>query len=168
MFNFNILHLLIAGGVFGAVAALRREASGRSMTAGRLFIAPSLALLTALLLLALAGPQAHTPALWIGALVAGLVAGTARAIAMSLQVDRLWDRLRLPHARDGLWASCLLGVLALAAVLGGVTSDGLAVGTVLDWAIAAATAGCAGYLAGRASTLWLRSLNAPHSTWRIL
>lgn len=168
MVNLNILHLLVAGGVVGAVVALRREASGRSLTAGRLFIAPVLALLTALLMLALAGPQARAPALWIGALVAGLLAGSARGIVMSLQVDRLWDRLRLPHARDGLWASYLLGVLSFVAFVGDVTSDGLSVGSVLDWAIAAAAAACAGYLAGRANALWLRSLNAPHSTWRIL
>ena len=168
MSNLNILHLLIAGGVLGAIATLRREASGRSLTAGRLFIAPVLAFLAAILMLSLAGPQARTPALWIGALAAGLMAGTARGIVMSLQVDRVWDRLRLPHARDGLWAGCLLAVVALAAFAGHAVAADLATGLVLDAATAAAAAGCSGYLAGRASSLWLRTLNAPHSTWRVL
>lgn len=168
MFNLNILHLLIAGGVLGAVAASRREAAGRSLTAGRLFIAPVLALSAAILMLGLAGPEARTPALWIGALVTGLMAGTARGVLMPLQVDRLWDRLRLPHGSDSLWTGCLLGVMALTAFVADAASADVSRRIVLDVATAAAAAGCAGYLAGRASSLWLRTLNAPHSTWRIL
>ena len=168
MLKLNILHLLVTGGVLAAVVASRREASGRSLTAGRLFIAPVFALLAAILMLALTDPQARTPALWIGTLVAGLTAGTARGIVMSLQVDRTWDRLRLPHARDGFWVSLLLGVLALAAFAGDTVAAVPSTDLVLDAATAAAAAGCCGYLAGRASSLWLRTLNAPHSTWRAL
>ena len=155
MSNLNLLHFLVAGGALGAVVALRREATGRSLTAGRLFVAPMLALLAAIMMLALAGPHGHTAALWIGGLATGLAVGAMRGIMVPMQVDRLWERLRLPHARDGLWAGLLLGALALAAV---VVPDAAAT--------AAAAAGCAGYLSGRASSLWLRTLNAPHSDWR--
>lgn len=152
--NLNLLHFLIACGALGAVVATRREATGRSLTAGRLFVAPLLALLAAIMMLALAGPHGYTAALWIGGLATGLAVGAMRGIMVPLQVDRLWERLRLPHARDGLWAGLILSALALAAVI------------VPDAATAAASAGCAGYLAGRASSLWLRTLNAPHSDWR--
>jgi hypothetical protein len=156
MSNLSLLHFLVAGGALGAVVALRREATGRSLTAGRLFVAPMLALLAAIMMLALAGPHGHTAALWIGGLATGLAVGAMRGIMVPLQVDRLWERLRLPHARDGLWASLILSALALVAVI------------IPDASIAAASAGCAGYLAGRGSSLWLRTLNAPHSDWRAL
>jgi hypothetical protein len=168
MSHFNVLHLLIASGVLGAVAMSRREAAGRSLTAGRLFVAPVLALLTSILMLALAGVQARAPGLWIAGLASGLAVGAARGIVVPLQVDRVWDRLRVPHARDGLWAGCLLGGLALGAFVADVALASVPTRLVFDTATSAAAAGCAGYLAGRASSLWLRTLNAPHSTWRVL
>src|SRR4051794_31641616 len=115
MMKLNILHLLIAGGTLGAALALRREAGGRSLTLSRLFAAPLLALPAALLLLPLAAPDAREPTLWIADLALGLGAGLARGVTLPLHVDRLWARLRLVRARDGLWAACLLGAGAAAA-----------------------------------------------------
>lgn len=154
MLKLNILHLMVAAGALGAVVVLRREAAGRSMSFGRLFTAPLLAFAAAFLLLAITEPQARQPVLWMSGLAMGAVVGTARGIMLPLQVDRLWDRLRLPSGRDGLWAASLLGAVALAAF----SVD------LLEAAASAAAAACAGFLAGRACSVWLRAWNAPHSS----
>ena len=166
MLKLNILHLLIACGALGAVAVLRREANGRSLPPGRLFTAPLLAIPAAFLLFALSAPEQRQPGLWAIGLAAGFVAGTARGIVLPLQVDRMWDRLRLSRARDGLWVACLLGAVALAAFGADVVPADLPWMVMLDGAAATAAAACAGYLAGRASSLWLRALRAPHSCLR--
>jgi|FEC22Drversion2_1045045.scaffolds.fasta_scaffold00172_14 hypothetical protein len=164
MLKLNILHLMVAAGALGAVAVLRREAAGRSLSFGRLFAAPLLAFAAAFLLLAMSDPEARQPALWVGGLAAGLVAGTARGIMAPLQVDRLWDRLRLPSGRDGLWAASLLGAVALAAFSVDLIPANLPWGDLLEVAASTAAAACAGFLAGRACSLWLRAWNAPHSS----
>lgn len=166
MSKLNVLHLLIAGGAFGAVAVLRREASGRSLTAGHLFTAPMLAFATAFLLFALPAPQSRSFPLWAAGLAAGVAAGTVRGIVLPLQVDRLWDRLRVARARDGLWAACLLGAIALVAFGAELIPTDLPLEEMLEVMASTAAAACAGFLAGRAASLWLRALRAPHDTWR--
>lgn len=162
MLKLNVLHLMVAAGALGAVAVLRREAAGRSLSFGRLFAAPLMAFATAFLLLAMS-EQARQPALWVAGLAAGLAAGAARGIILPLQVDRLWDRLRLPSGRDGLWAACLLGAVALAAFSVDLVPSNLPWGNMFAVTASTAAAGCAGFLAGRACSLWLRAWNAPHS-----
>lgn len=166
----NVLHLLVVGGAAGAVALFRREARGRSQSPGQLFLAPLLALAAATVLLALPAPEARQPALWLGGLVAGTLIGTARGALARLQVDHLWDRLRLPRGRDGLWVALTLGAVALAAFGAELVPDqahGLAPAAGgLETAATVAAAACAGYLAGRAGSLWLRALRAPHHALR--
>jgi hypothetical protein len=164
MLKLNVLHLMVAAGAFGAVAVLRREAAGRSLSFGRLFTAPLLAFAAAFLLLAMSEPQTRQPALWVGGLAAGLATGSARGIMLPLQVDRLWDRLRLPSGRDGLWAACLLGAVTLVAFSVDLIPSGLRWSDMFEVAASTAAAGCAGFLAGRACSLWLRAWNAPHSS----
>jgi len=154
----NILHLLVLAGTAGAVVLFAKEARGRSLPPGRLFLAPLLALAAAVLLLAMPGPEARDPAPWLVGLVTGAILGTVRGAFARLQVDRLYDRLRLPRGRDGLWAALLLGAVALLAFGAGLLPDGMP----LEVAAATAAAACAGYLAGRAGSLWLRALSAPH------
>ena len=166
MMKLNILHLLAVGGAVGAAWALRREARGRSLTAGRLFLAPVCALGTAFMLLALTQFEWRQPSLWIGALAVGLLLGLVRGFVARLEVDRLWDRLHLRRAQDGLWVGCLLAVVAFGALAVDV-ADPPAVGT-LDLAGNLAAALCAGFLSGRAGMLWLRSLAAPHANFRAL
>jgi hypothetical protein len=166
MLKLNILHLLVATGALGAVAVLRREAAGRSQSFTHLFTAPLLAFAASFLLLAMADPSARQPALWIGGLAVGLIAGTARGVMLPLQVDRLWDRLRLPSGRDGLWAAWLLGAVALATFCVDLLPADLPWGALLDVAASTAAAACAGFLGGRAGSLWLRTWNAPHSCLR--
>ena len=162
MLTLNILHLLTIAGAIGAAVALRREVSGRSLTPGRLFLAPVCALAVSFLLLALTDFEWRQPGLWLGALGVGLAAGTARGLLAPLAVDRLWDRLRLGQARDGLWIGYLLGAVAVAALAVDLAVQ-LAAGPYdLVGNLVAATS--AGFLWGRATLLWLRSLGAPHAT----
>ena len=158
----NVLHLLVVGGAAGAVVLFRREARGRSQSPGQLFLAPLLALAAATVLLALPAPEARQPSLWLAGLAAGAAIGTARGALARLQVDHLWDRLRVPRGRDGMWVAATLGAVALAA-FGAELAPGAA---GLETAATVAAAACAGYLAGRAGSFWLRALKAPHHALR--
>ncbi|MCA0304077.1 MAG: hypothetical protein LCH95_16860 [Proteobacteria bacterium] len=162
MLKLNILHLLAILGAVGAAVALRREARGRSLTPGRLFLAPTCALGVAFLLLALTDFEWRQPQLWLGALGFGLAAGAMRGWFAPLEVDRLWDRVRVGQARDGLWTGYLLGAVALAAMSIDVAVHLTAGPYDLLGNLVAAL--CAGFLSGRAALLWLRSLGAPHAT----
>ena len=162
MLKLNILHLLAIAGAVGAILALRRESLGRSLPPGRLFVAPACLLAVAFLLLALTEFAWRQPDLWLTALGLGLVLGGARGWSMSMEVDRLWDRVRLGRARDGLWVGYLLGVVALVAL--GIDVLGHVAAGPYDLAGNLVAATCAGFLSGRAALLWLRSLGAPHAT----
>ena len=162
MLKLNILHVLAILGAIGAAIALRREVRGRSLTPGRLFLAPICALGVAFVLLALTDFEWRQPNLWLGALGTGLAAGTMRGWFSPLEVDRLWDRLRVGEARDGLWIGYLLGAVSLAAMAIDMAVHMMAGPYDLVGNLVAAL--CAGFLSGRAALLWLRSLGAPHAT----
>lgn len=159
----NILHLIAALSAGVTIWMLLREARGRSLPPGQLFAALPFALVTAILLLAMQSPDSRQPMLWLSGLVAGMVAGVIRGLLLTLQLDRMYSRLRLPNGRDGLWAACVLTVSLLAAFGASLTGLG---NPIPEAAATSAVAACAGYLVGRAGTLWRRSLNAPHSTLR--
>ena len=162
MLKLNILHVLAIAGAFGAAYALRRESQGRSVTMGHLFAAPACALGVAFLLLALTEFAWRQPNLWVGALGLGLALGAVRGWLMPLEVDRLWDRVRLGRPRDGLWIGSLLAIVAVATLAIDVAVQVGAGPYDLVGDLVAAT--CAGFLSGRAALLWLRSLGAPHAT----
>lgn len=162
MLKFNVLHVLAIAGAAGGAVALRREVQGRSLTPGRLFVAPACALGTAFLLLALTEFEWRQPSPWLGMLGVGMVAGMVRGWLATLEVDRLWDRLRLGRAQDGLWVGYGLGVVALSALAIDLAAQFPAGPFDLIGNLAAAA--CAGFLSGRAALLWLRSLGAPHAT----
>lgn len=150
----------MAAAAGATIFMLLREARGRSLSPGQLFAALPFALVTALLLLAMQSPDGRQPILWLAGLVLGIAAGVARGLFLTLQLDRMYSRLRLPNGRDGMWAACLLAVSVLAAFgasLAGLTNP------LPEVAATSTVAACAGYLAGRSTTLWRRSLTAPHS-----
>lgn len=161
MLKLNILHLLVASTAGATIFVLLREARGRSLPPGQLFAALPFALATAMLLLAMEEPATRQPRLWVAGLVVGLAIGGARGFFLTFQFDRMYTRLRLPNARDGLWAACLLAfcvTAAFGAALAGLPDPTLEVGATT------AVAACAGYLGGRAASVWRRSLTAPHQT----
>jgi hypothetical protein len=157
----NILHLIAVLAAGATLYMLRREARGRSLPPAHLFAALPFALVTAMLLLAMQPADSRQPMLWLSGLAVGMAAGVARGLFLRLQLDRMYSRLRLPNGRDGFWAACLLGVALLAAF--GASLAGLSNPIPEAWATSMVAA-CAGYLVGRAVTLWRRSLTAPHVT----
>lgn len=164
VFKLNVLHLLIALGATGCAGVLLREAQGRLLRPSRLAVAPLLAAVAALFLLALVAPGDREPKLWAVALALGALPGAVRGLMMPLEVDHTWALLRLPRGRDGLWTAVALAVLSALAVVLSVTGGeaGAATGIWEVLSAAAATA-AAGYLGGRALTLFLRTAHAPHS-----
>ncbi|MDI1286304.1 MAG: hypothetical protein PSV46_18100 [Reyranella sp.] len=169
VFKLNILHLLIALGAAGCAGVLVHEAHGRLLRPSRLAVAPLLAAVAALFLLALVAPEDRAPKLWAVALALGALPGAVRGLVMPLEVDHTWALLRLPRGRDGLWTAAALAVLSVLAIVLSLTGDeaGAATGAVTGvWEVlsAAAATGAAGYLGGRALTLFLRTAHAPHST----
>jgi len=120
LLKLNILHLIVACTAGATIVVVLRESRGRSLPPGQLFAAVPFALATAMLLIAMEATETREPQLWVAGLVVGMALGVARGSFLSMQLDRMYSRLR--HTA------------------------------------------CAGYLAGRAATLWRRSLSAPHQT----
>lgn len=157
----NILHLIAALAAGATIYLLQREARGRSLSPSQLFAALPFALVTALLLLAMQSPADRQPMLWLAALAGGTAAGVIRGLFLTLQLDRMYSRLRLPNGRDGLWAACGMAAFLVAAFAAALAGPAI---PFAETAATGAVAACAGYLVGRAGTLWRRSLTAPHST----
>lgn len=157
----NILHLIVTCCDGAAILALLREARGRTLPPVQLFNAVPFALAAAALLLAMGAPETRAPRLWLAGLVVGIVLGAVRGSLLKLQLDRMYSRLRLPNGRDGLWASCVMAFCTLLAFGAGLAN---APNPAFEVGAAGMVAACAGYLTGRAATLWRRSLSAPHHT----
>ncbi|MCC8428483.1 hypothetical protein [Reyranella aquatilis] len=157
----NILHLIAALAAGATIYLLQREARGRSLSPGQLFAGLPFALVTALLLLAMQSPADRQPVLWLAGLAGGTAAGVIRGLFLTLQLDRMYSRLRLPNGRDGLWAACGMAAFLVAAFAAALAGPAI---PFVEPGATGAVAACAGYLVGRAGTLWRRSLTAPHST----
>lgn len=139
---------------------LLRGARGRSLSRERLFGAVPLALATA----SCRRWQRPTPANhacgWPGRF-AGVALGAVRGSFLKLQVDRRYSRLRLAKGRDGHWGArtlVFLPIFAIGAQLARLPTPAPEVGAT------GLVAACAGYPRGRATTLWRRSLSAPHQS----
>jgi hypothetical protein len=164
VFNLNILHLLSALGAAGCAGVLVHEAQGHLLRPSRLAVAPLLAAVAALFLLALVAPGDREPKLWAVALALGALPGAVRGFALALQVDHRSMLIRLPQSRDGLWTAAVLAglaVLTAAFSLGAGETGGSSTGGYGALTAAAATA-AAGYLGGRALALFVRTAHAPH------
>ena len=159
VFNLNVLHLLSALGAAGCAGVLVHEARGRLLRPSRLAVAPLLAAVAALFLLALVAPVDREPKLWAVALALGALPGAVRGFALALQVDHRSMLIRLPPSRDGLWTAAVLAALA---VLTAVFSPGAGETGAYGALAAAAATAAAGYLGGRALALFVRTAHAPH------
>lgn len=164
VFNLNMLHLLSALGAAACAGVLVHEAQGHLLRPSRLAVAPLLAAVAALFLLALVAPSDREPKLWSVALALGALPGAVRGFALALQVDHRSMLIRLPQSRDGVWAAAApagLAVLTVVLSLGGGETGAASTGAYGALAAAAATA-AAGYLGGRALALFVRTAHAPH------
>jgi hypothetical protein len=150
----NLLHLLAALAMAGCLYALWREARGISQSRGHLMVAPPLAFGCALLMIGLTEPGLQQPDVLRIAIAAGALLGVARGWFMAVDMDPLWSTVRLPGGSDGFWLAILLAlVVVMAAAAPLVSAQGR---SYMPYAAAAVAFG-AGFLSGRAVTVYLRT-----------
>lgn len=155
----NLLHLVLLVCALPCARYTLSEMRHRPLPRGRLAAPAVLAMGCALVFLFLyLGSQRP---LWVfaAALATGLAIGALRGFTLQLQVDHMFDKVRLPRARG----SFLVAVGLVAAVLleiGGSFAgpNGLPFRLIAP-EIAAA---CAGMLTGRAMAIAMRWRGAPH------
>ena len=158
-YGLNFLHLLL---LVSAVACVRLSAidlRGRCVRRARLAWPAMLAVFCAAIFL-LFHVGLKQPAWVFGlALAIGIAAGAAKAFPVPLEVDHMFERVRLPPTRVSLLAAALLGLAVLLELVGSLTGPP---GYFLRVAAAPLAAACAGVLGGRAIMLSLRCRRAPH------
>jgi hypothetical protein len=105
------------------------------------------------------------PEVWLVAVAAGVV-GFARGHFMRLEVDQVWNVIRL-RAREGLWLAVVLALLAIAEAVEVALAATLATADATDLAfrplVEFGMALVAGFMVGRAGAAWLRVPDVPHS-----
>lgn len=159
----NILHLAIVLGAAGCFLLARSEATGRSMRPLQIFATPSLALLTALLLLFFALTRLLSKEIAGGLLIVGFAVGAVRGSRIAIVVDQLWGRVRLRNGRYTVWVA-----MALMLAVGLEVSNALMGGIAFPYRIIPSTVAalCAGLLFGCAVAVAIRISTAPNDKHR--
>ncbi len=152
--------LAAAGAVICAVPEWRR----RPMRPWQLVLAPVLAGLSAFVTVIYPSlKELDQPEMWELAVICAVV-GLVRGQTMPVDVDQIWNVLRLHRWREGMWAAIALLVVAIVgaaeAILVGPTRSPENPGFRLLFEIGMTSA--AGFLIGRAATLWFRIPHIPH------
>lgn len=155
--NLYLTHGLMLLSALAAAIAAVPESTGRVITRSRL---PAPAVLAAIAAIALVAyptwGELRNPALWMFAILAAL-AGAARGHWLGLDVDHMWNLVRLQRAHDCLAATGLIAVLAVTevalAMIGPADQPTMELGMTL----------AASYLVGRAAALMIRLRNEPQS-----
>ena len=164
LINLYAAQIVIVLAALGAMLSAVPEGRQRVIRPWQLLVPPGLAALAAFVEVIYPSlQQLHQPEMWELAVIAG-VAGLARGQFMPLEVDHVWNVIRLRRAPEGLWATIALVLLALIgaaeAHLFGFPRDpenpGLRI--LIEIGMTAA----AGFLIGRAGTAWFRIPHVPH------
>lgn len=129
------------------------------MKPGRLFAAPIMAMIAALVLLLFALTEPLSRWIWLGALIAGLAVGILRGATMAIVVDQVFDRVRLPRGRHTFWIAIALAVAIASEIAFGLIGHPAGLYHAFPSAISAL---CAGMLFGRSTALAIRIPGAPH------
>lgn len=159
-YGLNLLHLALLVGAVLCVRLAAAETGGRCLRRSRLAW-PALVALACAGIFLLFHVGLRQPAWIFGiALAIGLTAGAARAIPMPLEVDHMFERVRLPPGRWTLAAACLLAVAVALEITGSVLGMPSASLRLAAPPLAAASAGV---LAGRSAVIALRCRRAPHA-----
>ena len=93
------------------------------------------------------------------ALAIGIGAGATNGFPVPMEVDHMFERVRLPATRVTFLAACLLAFAVLLEIVGSLTGPP---GAFLRIAAAPLAAACAGALSGRAVVIAFRCRRAPH------
>ncbi len=156
-----IIILAAAGAVIGAMPEGRR----RPMRTWQFLLTPVLAGLSAFVTVIYPSlKELDQPEMWELAVICAVV-GLVRGQTMPLEVDQIWNVLRLHRWREGMWAAIALLLVAIVgaaeAVLVGPARGPENPGFRLLFEIGMTSA--AGFLIGRAATLWFRIPHVPHN-----
>ncbi|MDI1286308.1 MAG: hypothetical protein PSV46_18120 [Reyranella sp.] len=164
-----LINLLVAHGVIilaalGAMFVAVPEGRQQVIRTWRLLVPPGLAAVAAFVEVIYPSlRELDQPAMWQFAVIAGVV-GLVRGQFMAMEVDQIWNVLRLRSLPDALWATIALVLLALVgaveAYLVGTTRDPESPGIriLIEIGMTAAAA----FLIGRAGTAWFRIPHVPH------
>jgi hypothetical protein len=152
----NVLTVFLA---IGCLHTMAPQSRGGVVKLWRLALPPCFAAVQALVLLAgvFDATFAHD-AEWVIAALAGALLGRMRGWTMPVEVDRMWELVRLKPSVDGQLAA--LALVGLSAV--DFTSAALEDPVVACEHVAAGAAFFAGYLAARALGIAVRAMRAPH------
>jgi hypothetical protein len=151
----------IAGIAMAAACAYSTlpDPQGRPRKLWRLGLPPLLGIGVSLLILAGAVVSFQHDATWMATALFGTFLGWLRGRFVAVETDQVWGTVRIPPHYDTAIAAVLIFIIALLDGISGVFTPG----TLPKHAhMAAGTALCAGYLAGRAWTLARRAMRSPH------
>jgi len=129
------------------------EWQGRSRTRSLLLVPPVLAFICAYIMMGFVTPENREPGLLRASLAVGLVLGMIRGFFIKPEIDN-YGLVRLPGARDGLFAT-----LAIAAAMVAATLAPLVIESASAWVPYATSIASLGatYLSGRAVAIYLRT-----------
>jgi len=157
-----ISQLLIVAVALAAVATIVPEARRRLIPRWRLLPAGLAALVCVAEIVHSSLEKLDQPGIWLLAVAAGVV-GVARGHCMRLEVDQVWNLIRLRRAREGLWLTVVLAVLAIAEAMEVALAAPDATDLAFRPLVEIGMALVAGFMVGRAGAAWLRIPDVPHS-----
>ena len=164
LINLYAAQAVIVLAAVGAMLSAVPEGRGGVIRPWRMLVPPGLAALAAFVEVVYPSPkELNQPEMWELAIIAGII-GLVRGQFMPMEVDQIWNVIRLRRAPEGLWATIALMLIALVgaaeAHLIGFPRDPENPGIRILIEIGM-TAG-AGFLVGRAGTAWFRIPHVPH------
>ena len=155
----NLLHLVLLVCALPCARYALSEMRHRPLPRGRLAAPALLAMACALVFLLFHLGSQRPPWVFAAALAGGLAIGALRGFTLQLQVDHMFDKVRLPRARGSFLVALGLVAAVLLEIGGSFAGPaGLPFRTIAP-EIAAA---CAGMLTGRAMAIAMRWRGAPH------
>lgn len=155
----NVLHLVLLGCALPCARYTLSEMRHRPLPRGRLAAPALLAMACALMFLLFQLGSQWPPWTFLVALAAGLAIGAARGFTLQLQVDHMFDKVRLPRARGSFLVALVL-VAAVLLEIGGAFAG--ASGQPFRLIAPEIVAACAGILTGRVMAIAIRWRGAPH------
>lgn len=155
----NLLHLLLLACALPCARYTLSELRHRPLPRGRLAAPALLAMACALVFLLFHLGSQRPPWMFAAALTAGLAIGTLRGFTLQLEVDHMFDKIRLPRARGSFVVALGLVAAVMLEIGGSFAGDRGIPFRLIAPEIAAA---CAGMLTGRAMAIAMRWRGAPH------
>jgi hypothetical protein len=155
----NVLHLVLLVFALPCARYTLSEMRHRPLPRGRLAAPALLAMGCALVFLFIHLGTQRPPWMFAAALAAGLAIGALRGFTLQLQVDHMFDKIRLPRARGSFLVALGLVAAVLLEIGGSFAGPNGLPFRLIAPEIAAA---CAGMLTGRAMAIAMRWRRAPH------